>query len=387
MSPMPTPLTLLIAAHDPTQGAALAEMVQSLRPGVHVVQFGEGEGESEGEAAVGMVVEPGGEQLGELSSRVRASHPGISLVIIAPRFDDRAIDVAARVEAAAIIPSPCEAGVLLRMLKAQERKIQFSGRCGAVETSELLRLHALALSSGILHLRVDDRSGAIHLEDGQPVHAHCDGQRGADAVRELLGWTGGKATWIAGRSASARTIVGRIEGLLERDIGDVRSGRDSLDEAPRDVLDKIERLAQTPDILAAYLLRNTEIIAGTNDSSLDEAVVARALSRLAQVFLDMEDQQGDGAGSEIQATVGEHRLVVDRMGPSRLGFQVGVVVRQATPVCKSLRRLLRQIDRSFRKSLAAAARKQASAGTGSGSAGSGFGDSGAREATSLHRVA
>ncbi|WP_420870672.1 hypothetical protein [Enhygromyxa salina] len=226
--------------------------------------------------------------------------------------------------------------------------------------------------------------------------------RGADAVRELLGWADAKATWIAGRSASARTIVGRIEGLLERDLGDAQRGRDLLDEAPLDVLDKIERLAQTPDILAAYLLRNTEIIAGTNDSSLDEAVVGRALSRLAQVFHDIEDQQGDGAGSEIQATVGEHRLVVDRLGPSRLGFQVGVVVRQATPVCKSLRRLLRQIDRSFRKSLAVSARKQASAGSGSAgtgasaagpasseatSAGPASAVSDPRQATSLHRVA
>jgi hypothetical protein len=414
MTATPT-LTLLIAAHDPKQGGALAEMVQNLRPGVQVVQFGEGEQDGERELAMAMVVEHGGgEQFGELSSRVRARHPGICMVVIASRFDERAIDVAARVEATAIIPSPCEPGALLRVLKTQERKIEFAGRCGAVETGELLRLHASSLSSGILHLRVGGRSGAIHLEDGQPVHAHCEGLRGADAVRELLGWTDVKATWIAGRSASARTIVGRIEGLLERDLGDAPRGRDLLDEAPLDVLDKIERLAQTPDILAAYLMRNTEVIAGTNDSSLDEAVVGRALSRLAQVFHDLEDQQGDGAGSEIQATVGEHRLVVDRLGPSRLGFQVGVVVRQATPVCKSLRRLLRQIDRSFRKSLAVAARKQASAGTGSpggGSPGSGtpgtgsgtpgtgsgtpgtgslgpsLGDVETRPATSLHRVA
>jgi hypothetical protein len=69
------------------------------------------------------------------------------------------------------------------------------------------------------------------------------------------------------------------------------------------------------------------------------------------VFLAMEDQQGERSGTEIQATVGEHRLVVDRIGPSRLGFQIGVVVRQATPVCKSLRRLLRQLDRNFRRLL------------------------------------
>ena len=45
------------------------------------------------------------------------------------------------------------------------------------------------------------------------------------------------------------------------------------------------------------------------------------------------------------------RLVVDSLGPRDLRYQVGVVVRQASPVCKSLRRLLRQIDRSFERSM------------------------------------
>ena len=50
--------------------------------------------------------------------------------------------------------------------------------------------------------------------------------------------------------------------------------------------------------------------------------------------------------------LGTVRLVVDRLGPKEMGYQVGVVVRQASPVCKSLRRLLRQIDRSFSRALA-----------------------------------
>jgi hypothetical protein len=381
MTPTPTPLSLLIAAHEPKQGAALAEMVQSLRPGVHVVQFGEGE--VDGQVGLAMIVESGGDQLGELSSRVRARHPELALVVIAPRIDEQVVDVAARICAAAIVASPCEPGSLARVLEAHERKVQFPGRCGMVETSELLRLHATALSTGILHLRADGRSGAIHLEDGQPFHAHCDEHRGADAVRELLAWKGVKATWMAGRSDSPRTIIGRVHGLLERDLGDVQRQRDLLDEPSRDVLDKIKHLCSASDILAAYLLHNTEIVDGTNDTSLDDEVIGRALSRLAQVFQAMEEQQGDGAGTEIQASVGPHRLVVDRMGPSRLGFQVGVVVKQASPVCKSLRRLLRQIDRGFRKSLAAAADSEASAE----SASSGREASGAREAANMHRVA
>jgi hypothetical protein len=187
----------------------------------------------------------------------------------------------------------------------------------------------------------------------------------------MLRWTEVDASWIAGRSAGARTIVGRVEGLLERELSHDSPRHQVVEEAPSDVLQRIDNLAGIEDILGAFLMRNTEIVYGRNDSSLDAAVVGRALCQLARVYHDMEGQQGDRAGSEIQATVGDHRLVVDRVGPASLGFQVGVVVRQATPVCKSLRRLLRQLDRAFRKSLAARARQ----------------GGGPRQGPGLHRVA
>jgi hypothetical protein len=355
-----TPLTVLIAAHEPSQSTALADMVRSIRPGVRTSQFSRGAEDVHDGANVAMVVETAGPDVGELSARVRAAHPDLPIVVIAPRFDERAIEVAAGVEASAIVASPCEPGVLLRVLDDHERRIRFAGRCRGLETAALLELLAAGSHNGVLHLASAAGSGAIHLEGGQPIHAHTASLRGSDAVREMFDWTDAKVTWLAGRSASARTITERIEALVEREVAERPSSLEV--DYPPDVIDKLERLAQTPDILAAYLLRNNEVITGRNSSDLDELVIGRALSRLSQVFHDMEEQQGDGAGSEIQATVGDHRLVVDRLGPSRLGFQIGVVVRQATPVCKSLRRLLRQIDRSFRKSLLAGARPTAAPG-------------------------
>jgi hypothetical protein len=373
-----TPLTLMIAADDPTQAAALEEMLRHVRPDLHITSFTQPDTFTQPELS--MVVEQVGEAIGELSARVRAAHPGVTLVIIAPRFDERAIAAAARVGAAAIIPSPCEPAALSRVIKAQQRKVRWSGRCGLVDTGELLRLHVGAASNGVLHLCGGARSGAIHFEDGQPVHAHCGELRGSDAVRELLRWRGVDATWIDGRSGSTRTIVGRVESLLERELDDDPADYVSVEEAPREVIERLDHLASIEDILGVYLLRNTEIVNGRNDASLDDVLISRALTGLARVFLAMEDQQGERSGTEIQATVGEHRLVVDRLGPARLGFQIGVVVRQATPVCKSLRRLLRQLDRNFRRSLADRAR-----GMGAGAPVSS--DGGVSEATSFHRVA
>ncbi|MCA9683209.1 MAG: DUF4388 domain-containing protein [Myxococcales bacterium] len=365
---------VLVAAPEPAQSKVLAEMLRALRPGLRTVDL---ESSAEATPTMAMVLELPGSNLGKLSAQVRDRHPNLAIAVISPTFDDETIEAAAKVGAAAIIPSPCESSALTQVLRAHERKVTFAGRVSGIETGELLRLHAISGSDGVLVLEGAAGSGAIHLEGGQPVHARVADLRGAEAVVALLTWTDARATWIAGRSGCARTIVGRIQGLLERGEG---AGEPSVDraavEALGDVVEKLERLSQTPDILAAYLLRNAEVLTGHVDAELDSALVGRALSRLALVFHDMEEQQGDGAGSEIQATVGEYRLVVDRLGPSRLGYQIGVVVRQATPVCKSLRRLIRQIDRSFRRSLAQG-----------GQAHGGSSGSGSLQATGLPRVA
>jgi hypothetical protein len=363
MNPPTTHPIVLIAARDPGQTAALAQMVGALRPGAVTVQDS-GDGVEGQTLAFALVVE--GSERGELALAVRERYPSVDLIFIAPCFDERSIELAAKVSARAIVTSPCEPGALARIFADLDRKLRPPGRCAAVETSELLRLHRAASSDGVLHLvrtrdggQVGD-SGTIHLDAGQLIHAHTHDLRGVEAVREMLTWADARATWIAGRSASVRTIPAQTRDLLERNL-DSPSARVEVEDAPRDVLEKLDRLAQTPDILAAFLLRNCEIVSGHNHSGLDEAVIGRALARLSLVFHDLEEQQGDAAGTEIQATVGEHRLVVDRLGPARLGFQVGVVVRQATPVCKSLRRLLRQIDRSFRKSLSVGGRSPGAA--------------------------
>lgn len=353
MTPESTPLTLLIVAHEPSQAAALADIMHMLRPDARLRFIDDGAGPVD----VAVVVEMPGERFGDQLQRVHDGYPSAAILMITPHFDEQAIAVAARAKVAAIVPSPCEPLALTRALRTLERKVRFAGRCASVETAELLRLHAVAGSNGVLHLHGEGRSGAIHLEDGQPIHACCGEIEGADAVSEMLRWLDVDATWMDGRSGSARTIAGRIEGLLERELAQVPTGHVETEDAPAEMIERLEHLAQIDDILGVYLLRNTEVIFGRNDASLDQTLISRALSGLARVFLDMEDQQGERAGSEIQAMVGDHRLVVDRVGPARLGFQIGVVVRQATPVCKSLRRLLRQVDRMFRRTLSERSRQ------------------------------
>lgn len=281
---------------------------------------------------------------------------GIPLVAIAGRIDDRRVEAACHLGAAGILAKPFQTATLLQLLRSPAADAGFLGACGGIPTAQLLTLHCAAGHDGVLHLCAaatatrPERSGTIFLEAGQPVHALADKLSGAEAVHAMLSWRDAEATWVPGATRCARTIVGRWEGLL---AGGSRGGMDAqeLDRvvavAYPDVVEKLARLAQTPDVLGAFLLRHAEVVAGRCVPGLDEQLAGRSLCRLAHVFYDVEAQPSSGASGEIQAVIGDLRLVLDRTGPSGAGFQVGVVVRQAAPVCKSLRRLLRQIDAAF----------------------------------------
>jgi len=287
---------------------------------------------------------------------VERRYAGVPLVGIAPRIDDARVEAACHLGAAGLLAKPFPVAVLLQLLRNPAPDAGFLGTCSGVPTPQLLTLYCTAGHDGVLHLRCSatatrpERSGTIFLEAGQPVHALAGALTGPEAVHAMLAWRDAEATWVPGVMRCARTIVGRWEGLL---AGVPRRGVDAQDldrvvaVAYPEVVEKLARLAQTPDVLGAFLLRHAEIVAGRCVPGLDEQLAGRSLCRLAHVFFDVEAQPTAGASGEIQAVIGELRLVLDRTGPAGAGFQVGVVVRQAAPVCKSLRRLLRQIDAAF----------------------------------------
>ena len=148
MSPE-TPTTLMIAAREPSQTSALTQMVQLLRPELRIVAYDAHPASGDArEPSITLVVERL-EDFGELAAAVRGRHASTQIVLIAPRFDARAVDAAARVGAAAVLPSPCEPAALLEALQKRERKVVHAGRCSGVETGELLALHGKAKSKGI----------------------------------------------------------------------------------------------------------------------------------------------------------------------------------------------------------------------------------------------
>ncbi len=282
----------------------------------------------------------------------RREFPQAELILVGERTEVPQVELAVRLRAVALIRTPCEAAAFRDVFQRVSPMPALQGTCRGLLTAEILAMYCQTGADGALYLHrsSDGASGCIHVEGGQPTHAAAGALVGPEAVQEMLQWSDVDSRWIPGRSCPARTIIGRWEALMT--IPKVVLAEEPvLPLAIPQVIEKLVRLAQTPDILGAFLLKNGEVVTGRCLPNLDERVLGRTLSRLANVQFDIEGIDGETAGDEVQATLGSVRLVVDSLGPREFRYQVGVVVRQASPVCKSLRRLLRQIDRSFQRSM------------------------------------
>jgi CheY-like chemotaxis protein len=355
---MNDPTRILIVDADDAHTAALASTATS--SGVRVV----GASASSVEDVLGrsrfdaVVIDLDGDpdEIANVVGEVERHADGVTVIGVCRRVDESRVATAAHLGAVAILVKPVAMPVLVEAVRTPAPDAGYSGSCVGVSTAQLLSLHCAAGHDGALYLHTAaagnraERTGAVYFESGQPVHATAGQLVGADAIRTMLAWHDAEATWVAGAMRSARTIVGRWQGMFVPAVRDANQSPE-LDRmvalAHPAVVEKLARLAQTPDVLGAFLLRHAEVVTGRCVPALDEPLAARALCRLAHVFFDVEAQPDSGTDGEIQAVIGDLRLVLDRIGPPEAGFQVGVVVRQAAPICKSLRRLLRQIDSSF----------------------------------------
>jgi hypothetical protein len=243
---------------------------------------------------------------------------------------------------------PTDVVALRQVLEAPRPSRAYSRHCRGIMLAELVALHCRAHAHGVLSITDQDaQHGAIHIEGGEIVHANFGSLIGPAAITAMLQGSESHASWLAGDARSPRTVLGRWQSLLTGP--DLHHETETAGEHVHSVVvERISRLAQTPDILGAFLLHDRTVVAGSCRPGLDPSKLGGVLVNLSEVAHALESARAE---QELQCVVAELRFVVDRVGPPELGYSVGVVVRPASAVCKSLRRLLRQIDRAFRRSL------------------------------------
>jgi hypothetical protein len=119
-------------------------------------------------------------------------------------------------------------------------------------------------------------------------------------------------------------------------------------------MERLKRLFSTPGILGVYLLKDAVVIWGHSLFAPLNPLVARSFSSLAYLYYDAHATSTTLSPVdkfEAQATVGTRRYVLSRIGEGENHLLVGILVSPHHPICKSLQRYLRQIDRSYRRAM------------------------------------
>ncbi len=360
--------SILAYNYDP---GALAKLRAGLRPLGFSVLEGErcargaaGPAGGEGTLAFVDLDAPGA---ADVVARLRAGAPGMVVIGTAARPRGRVLLDAARLRLDGVMSRPVDPVVVERLARRAAERPQAAGSCDGLDSAQVLAMYLRAGEDGVLVFWRDGAPegadfGCFHVEGGQVIHAVAGRRVGADAAREILAWEGARVRWLPGRTGAPRTILGRHLGLFaptEPARSPTRGGAGELAEllsvAFPHVVAKMAKIAAMPQVVGAFLLEHGEVTHGAATAGLDEGALRRAVeaaaATLGEITAATPLAEGEPAPSEIQATAAGIRIIVDRVGPPEAGVQAGVAVYQAASISKSLRRLIRQVDRAFARAV------------------------------------
>ena len=91
------------------------------------------------------------------------------------------------------LPKPFRNQQLVAMVRdIVTRRVNFGGVAPVSILSDVIQLHLLAKSTGVLSVSIEGESGAIWFHKSQIVHAVTTKLRGEAAFFEIFGWRGGR---------------------------------------------------------------------------------------------------------------------------------------------------------------------------------------------------
>lgn len=186
-------------------------------------------------------------------------------------------DIAGR-SSMAFVEKPFSAAQLIQALtRASDRAAEppvekFQGQVRFSGTIELVQLYALARSSGRLHVVGPEVTGELWFERGEIVHAATGDLVSEDAVREMLGWSGGRFEFAEGEHAPEVTIHGSWQQVLLEACRLLDEKQRSIEATPADGPQDDETSIQT----AAP--------APQTEGSLEMANVKESLAKLSQTM-------------------------------------------------------------------------------------------------------
>jgi CheY-like chemotaxis protein/predicted regulator of Ras-like GTPase activity (Roadblock/LC7/MglB family) len=113
------------------------------------------------------------------------------------------------------IEKPFEINDLRQLiLEAIQEKKGFKGTITDFHLSDLIQMNCLGRMTSALYVMRDENSGVIYFQEGNLIHAECDGLEGEEAVYEMLLWEGGSFSTKRGKKAPRETIIKGWQSIL-----------------------------------------------------------------------------------------------------------------------------------------------------------------------------
>jgi CheY-like chemotaxis protein/predicted regulator of Ras-like GTPase activity (Roadblock/LC7/MglB family) len=113
------------------------------------------------------------------------------------------------------IEKPFEINDLRQLIvEAIEEKKGFKGTITDFHLSDLIQMNCLGRMTSALYVSRDENNGVIYFQEGNLIHAQCNGLEGEEALYEMLLWEGGSFSTKRGKTSPKETIIKGWQSLL-----------------------------------------------------------------------------------------------------------------------------------------------------------------------------
>ncbi len=161
----------------------------------------------------------------DLLTAIKNNYPGTKVIIMTAYGSSDIQKEANKRGSLYYIEKPFEiADIRKLILDILWKRSGFEGKVFDLQLTDVIQLNCLGRVTAALRVSKGDDTGVIYFNDGEIVHAECDGQIGKEALFTILRWREGKFDHERGKTPPQQSISQNwehllIEGMRKNDEG------------------------------------------------------------------------------------------------------------------------------------------------------------------------
>lgn len=153
----------------------------------------------------------------ELLLHTSSNYPEVHIIVLANELSPMVEDKIKQIPGAVHFSQPLDAGMLCRRIFT-ELGIDYGGQLRGVSLQAFLQMLELEGLSCSLLVRAKSKSGYLHVVNGEPISAKCNGLAGTSAAVEILTWENVTVDVDYSTPENERDIAKPLMGLIMESV-------------------------------------------------------------------------------------------------------------------------------------------------------------------------